>query len=70
MLTVCVRFVAKPATQELASTATLEPIHNNNADIIEIDESTTTCRVYSLQILERLQLFNAIVKALLTPIAC
>ena len=37
----CVRFAAEPANQELASTATPEPIHNNNTDIIEIDESTT-----------------------------
>ena len=35
-----VRRVIEPANQELASTATPEPIHNNT-DIIEIDESTT-----------------------------
>ena len=31
------QIVAEPANQELASTATPEPIHNNNTDIIEID---------------------------------
>ena len=41
MLTLCVRFVAEPANQELALTSTPEPIHNNNnTDIFEIDEST------------------------------
>ena len=35
-----VRRVVEPANQELASTATPEPIHNNTY-IIEIDESTT-----------------------------
>ena len=50
MLSVYVRRVAEPANQELTSTATPEPIHYNT-DNIEIDESTTTCRVYSLQIL-------------------
>ena len=35
-----VKRVVEPANQELASTATPKPIHNN-ADIIEIDESTT-----------------------------
>ncbi len=34
------RYAVEPANQELASTATPEPIHNNT-DIIEIDESTT-----------------------------
>ena len=34
-------FLVEPANQELTSTATPEPIHNNDADIIEIDESTT-----------------------------
>ena len=41
VLTLCVRFVAEPANQELVSTATSEPIHNKNTEIIEIDESTT-----------------------------
>ena len=41
VLVLCVRFVAVPVSQELASTATSEPIHNNNTDIIEIDEFTT-----------------------------
>ena len=41
MLTLYVRHVMEPANQELASTATPEHIHNN-ANIIEIDESTTT----------------------------
>ena len=40
MLTLYVKRVVEPANQELASTATPEPIHNNT-DIIEIDESTT-----------------------------
>ena len=35
-----VKFVAEPANQELASTATPEPIHNTTG-LIEIDESTT-----------------------------
>ena len=35
-----VRRVVKPANQELASTATPEPIYNNT-DMVEIDESTT-----------------------------
>ena len=39
VLTWYVRPVVEPANQELASTATPEPIHNNT-DIIETDEST------------------------------
>ena len=31
--------MVEPANQELASTATPKPIHNNNTDIIKIDES-------------------------------
>ena len=41
VLILCVRFVVEPANQELVSSATPEPIHNNNTDIIKIDESTT-----------------------------
>ena len=45
MPTLYVRRVVEPANQELASTATPEPIHNNT-NIIEIDESTTNvCNV-------------------------
>ena len=40
MPTLYVRRVVEPVDQELASTATPEPIHNNT-DIIEIDESST-----------------------------
>ncbi len=39
------RYAVEPANQELASTATPEPIHNNT-DIIEIDESTTIARIH------------------------
>ena len=41
----CVRYVAEPANQAEASKATPEPIHNNNTDIIEIDESTTIFQI-------------------------
>ena len=40
--TLYVKRVVEPANQELASTDTPEPIHNNT-DIIEIDESITIC---------------------------
>ena len=57
--------MVEPANQELASTATPEPIHNNNTDIIEIDESTTIDYMYKVPLLLLLKL---IVRVLLRTI--
>ena len=54
MPTLYVRLVVDPANQELASTATPEPIHSST-DIIEIDESTT---IYGNHLYIRLLIIN------------
>ena len=56
-----------PANQEAS---TLEPVHNNNTDIIEIDKSTSSTAGCSLMQLELIELFELCFMSLVDEQRC
>ena len=66
MSTLYVKRVVEPANQELASTATPEPIHNNT-DITEIDESTTSIIIHVSVAFVSVYALNPLIRHLHVP---